>query len=278
MVGRGAGKDGYIAFDAACSISPYNPVSHYNVDICANNEEQAVTPVKDFTEVLESPKYQAKLNRHYYHTKELIQGRKNKGVVKGRTNNPKGRDGMRSGKVIFNEVHQFENYDNIKVFITGQGKVAQPRVGIFTSNGDVSDGPLDDYLARGRRILFEGEPDNGFLPFICCLDNIEQVHDPACWYMANPSLYYLPHLLQEIKDEYQDWVNHPEQNGDFLPKRMGLRIGYKDISVTDYEKVLATNRPLPKLDGMSCVVGVDYAELSDWAAVDLAFPARRRAL
>lgn len=88
MVGRGAGKDGYIAFDAACSISPYNPVSHYNVDICANNEEQAVTPVKDFTEVLESPKYQAKLNRHYYHTKELIQGRKNKGVVKGRTNNP----------------------------------------------------------------------------------------------------------------------------------------------------------------------------------------------
>lgn len=54
MVGRGAGKDGYIAFDAACSISPYNPVSHYNVDICANNEEQAVTPVKDFTEVLEA--------------------------------------------------------------------------------------------------------------------------------------------------------------------------------------------------------------------------------
>lgn len=84
--------------------------------------------------------------------------------------------------------------------------------------------------------------------------------------MANPSLYYLPHLLQEIKDEYQDWVNHPEQNGDFLPKRMGLRIGYKDISVTDYEKVLATNRPLPKLDGMSCVVRRDYAELSDWAA------------
>lgn len=68
---------------------------------------------------------------------------------------------MRSGKVIFNEVHQYENYDNIKVFTTGQGKVAQPRRGYFTSNGDISDGPLDDYLARGRRILFEGEADNG---------------------------------------------------------------------------------------------------------------------
>lgn len=267
MVGRGAGKDGFIAYTSGCALSPYNPVSHYNVDICANNEEQAVTPVKDLAEVLENPKWEAKLNRHYYHTKELIQGRKNKGVMKGRTNNPKGRDGMRSGMVIFNEVHQFENYDNIKVFITGQGKVAQPRVGIFTSNGEVSDGPLDDYLARGRRILFEGEADNGFLPFICCLQNKEQVHDRENWHMANPSLYYLPHLMQETEDEYRDWVEHPEQNGDFLTKRMGLRAGYQEISVTDYEKVKATNQPLPDMRGWSCTVGVDYAELSDWASV-----------
>lgn len=271
MVGRGAGKDGFIAFDSACSISPYNPVAHYNVDICANNEEQAVTPVKDLAEVLETPKWESKLRKHYYHTKELIQGRKNKGVMKGRTNNPKGRDGMRSGKVVFNEVHAFENYDNIKVFITGQGKVAQPRVGIFTSNGEVSDGPLDDYLARGRRILFEGEEDNGFLPFICCLESKDQVHDPENWFMANPSLYYMPHLQQEIADEYRDWKEHPEQNGDFITKRMGIRAGFKEIAVTDYEKVKATNQTVPDLQGWSCTVGIDYAELSDWAAVNLHF-------
>lgn len=271
MVGRGAGKDGFIAFDSACSISPYNPVAHYNVDICANNEEQAVTPVKDLAEVLETPKWESKLRKHYYHTKELIQGRKNKGVMKGRTNNPKGRDGMRSGKVVFNEVHAFENYDNIKVFITGQGKVAQPRVGIFTSNGEVSDGPLDDYLARGRRILFEGEEDNGFLPFICCLESKDQVHDPENWFMANPSLYYMPHLQQEIADEYRDWKDHPEQNGDFITKRMGIRAGFKEIAVTDYEKVKATNQTVPDLQGWSCTVGIDYAELSDWAAVNLHF-------
>lgn len=271
MVGRGAGKDGFIAFDSACSISPYNPVAHYNVDICANNEEQAVTPVKDLAEVLETPKWESKLRKHYYHTKELIQGRKNKGVMKGRTNNPKGRDGMRSGKVVFNEVHAFENYDNIKVFITGQGKVAQPRVGIFTSNGEVSDGPLDDYLARGRRVLFEGEEDNGFLPFICCLESKDQVHDPENWFMANPSLYYMPHLQQEIADEYRDWKDHPEQNGDFITKRMGIRAGFKEIAVTDYEKVKATNQTVPDLQGWSCTVGIDYAELSDWAAVNLHF-------
>ena len=271
MVGRGAGKDGFIAFDAAASLSPYNPVGHYNVDICAMNEDQATQPSRDLVEVLESPRHQTKLDRHYYHTKEVIQGRKNKGVMKGRTNNPKGRDGMRSGKVIFNEVHAYENYDNIKVFITGLGKVDDPRIGYFTSNGEVSDGPLDDKLAQARRILFEGEPDGGMLPFICCLQSRDQVHDPANWYMANPSLAYRPALLQETEDEYREWLEHPEQNGDFLTKRMGLRAGQREISVTDYEKVKATNRPLPRLDGWTCTVGLDYAELSDWAAVNLHF-------
>ena len=271
LVARGAGKDGLIAYDSACSISPYCESARYDVDICANDEEQATRPVKDLLEVLESPKWESKLNKHYYHTKELIQGRKNKGVMKGRTNNPKGRDGMRSGKIIFNEVHQYQTYDNIKVFITGQGKVKNPRAGYFTSNGHVNDGPLDDKLAQGRRILFENEPDNGFLPFICCLPSVDMVHDPENWHMANPSLQYLPALLKQTEKEYRDWKERPEENGDFLAKRMGLRAGFTEVSVTDYEKVLATNRELPDLKGNSCTVGIDYAELSDWAAVNLHF-------
>lgn len=271
MVARGAGKDGLIAYDSACSISPYCESARYDVDICANDEEQATRPVKDLLEVLESPKWESKLNKHYYHTKELIQGRKNKGVMKGRTNNPKGRDGMRSGKIIFNEVHQYQTYDNIKVFITGQGKVKNPRAGYFTSNGHVNDGPLDDKLAQGRRILFEKEPDNGFLPFICCLPSVDMVHDPENWHMANPSLQYLPALLKQTEKEYRDWKERPEENGDFLAKRMGLRAGFTEVSVTDYEKVLATNRELPDLKGWTCTVGIDYAELSDWAAVNLHF-------
>lgn len=271
LVARGAGKDGLIAYDSACSISPYCESARYDVDICANDEEQATRPVKDLLEVLENPKWESKLNKHYYHTKELIQGRKNKGVMKGRTNNPKGRDGMRSGKIIFNEVHQYQTYDNIKVFITGQGKVKNPRAGYFTSNGHVNDGPLDDKLAQGRRILFENEPDNGFLPFICCLPSVDMVHDPENWHMANPSLQYLPALRKQTEKEYRDWKERPEENGDFLAKRMGLRAGFTEVSVTDYEKVLATNRPLPDLKGWSCTVGIDYAELSDWAAVNLHF-------
>lgn len=271
MIGRGAGKDGMIAYGSMCLVSPFNPVRSYDVDICANKEEQATRPLTDLVEILDRPEHAAKLKKHFYHTKEVVQGRVNRGVVRGRTSNAKGNDGMRSGLVVFNEVHAYENNDNIKVFVSGLGKTKHPRIWILSSNGTVNDGPLDDYLARSRRILFDGEADRGFLPFICCLAKKDEVHDPENWYMANPSLAYLPDLFQETMDEYHDWKENPAQNADFLTKRMGLRSGFSEVSVTDYANVLRTKGELPNLDRLPCVVGIDYAELSDWAAVDLHF-------
>lgn len=271
LVGRGAGKDAFIAFCGFCLVSPYNPAPAYDVDICANDEEQAMRPVIDVIDALDMPKRAAKLKKFYYHTKELVQGRKNRGIIKGRTNNPKHRDGMRSGCIIFNEIHAYQNYDNIKVFRTGLGKKEEPREGAFTSNGDVMDGPLDDYLARAQRILNGDEPDNGFLPFVCKVPTETMVHDPENWTMANPSLQYRPTLMQETLDEYNEWKERPEEHGDFLTKRMNIRKGFREIAVTDYAKISATREPLPDLTGRNCTVGVDYAELNDFASVNLHF-------
>ena len=271
MLGRGAGKDGLIGFIAFCAISPYNPAHSYDVDICANDVEQAMRPVKDVIDVLEKPSLLQKLKRFFYHTKELAQGRKNWGVIRGRTNSPTHRDGMRSGMIVFNEVHAYQNYDNIKVYRTGLGKKEEPREGAFTSNGDVSDGPLDDMLERALRILHGGEEDRGFLPFVCRLPDEKLVDDEENWFMANPSLQYRPTLLQETRDEYNEWKEHPEEHQDFMTKRMGIRKGFKEIAVTDYANVKATNRPLLELAGWSCTVGIDYAELSDFASANLHF-------
>ena len=41
--------------------------------------------------------------------------------------------------------------------------------------------------------------------------------------------------------------------------------------MTEYGNIVATNKPLPDMNGWSCTVGIDYAELSDWAAVNLHF-------
>ena len=270
-IGRGAGKDGTIAIEAFCLTSPYNGIREYDVDICANNEDQAVRPVTDLTGFFEQPAVTRKIKRFYAWTKEKITCTRTRSVIKGRTNSPKGKDGLRSGIVIFNEIHQYENYDNINVFTTGLGKKKHPRRSYYTTNGDVREGPLDDLIADAEDILRAGAADNGLLPFICKLDSKDEVHDEAMWPKANPSLPYLPDLLLEIRKEYREWKANPNRLPAFMSKRMNLPDTIKEAAVTDWDNIAATNRPLPDLKGWQCTVGVDYSKTTDWMAVNLHF-------
>jgi len=271
LVGRGAGKDGFIAMESFAVTSPYSKISQYDVDICANVEEQAMRPVNDIIGVLETPENEQKLLKYYHHTKEMITGKKTGAVIKGRTNNPKGRDGMRSGMIVFNEIHQYQNYANIKVFKSGLGKKKHPRQLFATSDGDVRDGPLDDMKKEALEILSGEVDDNGMLPFICRLDHKDEVHDQNMWQKANPSLPYLPDLMITIQDEYQDWLRDPVANADLMTKRMNLPQTDVELAITDWENITATNKPIPDMVGHKCNAGLDYASISDWASLNLHF-------
>ena len=271
LIGRGAGKDGYIAMEGLALASPYSKLLHYDVDICANTEEQAMRPVNDILEVLEDTRNRIKMKKHFYWTKEKIVGLRTKATIRGRTNNPKSKDGMRSGIVIFNEIHQFQNYDNIKVFVTGLGKKKHPRRLYATTNGDVREGPLDELLSRAEQILKGEIGDNGLLPFVCRLDDKKEADDKSKWPKANPSLSYLPDLMTTIEKEYIDWKVNPVANADFMTKRMNLPQSATEIAVTDWDNIAATNREMPDLSGWPCVCGIDYAMINDFASVNLHF-------
>lgn len=271
LIGRGAGKDGTIALEATALTSPYNGIREYDVDICANNEDQALRPVKDIVNAFEQPKYLKKLKRFYYWTTEKVVGLDTKSTILGRTNNPGGKDGLRSGLVVFNEIHQYEDYKNINVFTTGLGKKKHPRRSYYTTQGDVREGPLDDLLETSEEILFAGNPDNGLLPFICRLDSKEEVHNEENWEKANPSLPYLPTLMEEIRKEYRDWKKHPERLTAFMTKRMNWPDGTSEIKVCNYEKIKATNRQLPDLEGRVCTCGIDFSKITDLVSVNLHF-------
>lgn len=271
MIGRGGGKDGTIAIESFCLSSPYNGIREYDVDICANNEDQAIRPVQDLTGFFEIPENIKKIRKFYNWTKERILCTKTHSTIKGRTNSPKGKDGMRSGIVIFNEIHQYENYANIDVFTTGLGKKPHPRRSYYTTNGYIREGPLDDLLEDSERILRQGEDDHGLLPFICRIDDKEEVHDSDNWTKANPSLPYLPNLKAEIEREYREWKVSPERLPAFMEKRMNYSGSVSECAVTDWKNIKATDRELPDLTGWSCSVGLDYTKTTDMAAVNAHF-------
>lgn len=269
LVGRGAGKNGYLAFEDFCLISQYNKVKKYHIDICANSEEQAMTSFNDVYDVLEENK--TKLEKHFTWNKEVIKNKKTGSELRFRTSNAKTKDGGRQGKVDFDEYHQYEDYKTINVFLTGLGKKADPRTTITTTNGDVRDGPLDKLIARSEQILNGAIDDNGMLPFICKLNDEKEVDNPKMWDKANPSLHHFPHLQAEMKKEYINYKDDPISNSAFMTKRMNIPKGNKDVEVTSWENILATNQDIPDLTGCTCIAGIDYMKTTDFLCAGLLF-------
>lgn len=273
-IGRGGGKNGFDAFVSFCAVTKTNGVREYNVDICANSEEQAKTSFDDVYNILEdplNPKDKKKMRNLFTWNKEEIVCRSTASYIKYRTNSPKSKDGMRPGMVVFDEVHAYENWKNINVFTTGLGKKDHPRRLYTTTDGDVRGGVLDALKEKSRKILSGEKHDNGFLPFMCKLDNYEEVNDPANWEKANPSIRYRESLRREISKEYEDWVENPAIATAFMTKRMNCPVAAQESPVAKWDDILATNRPLPDLYGLPCICGIDYAKTNDFVAACLLF-------
>lgn len=269
VVGRGAGKNGYLAFEDFALLTPVNGIRNYDIDICATSEEQASTTFNDIYEILENNS--TKMQRHFKWNKTEITNIKTNSTIRYRTSNSKTKDGGRPGKVDFDEKHAYENYKLIDVFTTGLGKKAMPRRTTITTMGDVRDGPLDNELAAGLEVLNGDAPDNGTLYFICRLDNEKEVYEQENWYKANPSLQYFPNLLREIQKEFEDWKRDKVNNSSFMTKRMNIPKGTEMHPVTAWENIKATNRQLPDLEGKTCVFGLDYTKTTDFLGAGLLF-------
>lgn len=269
VVGRGAGKNGYLAFEDFALLTPVNGIRNYDIDICATSEEQASTTFNDIYEILENNS--TKMQRHFKWNKTEITNIKTNSTIRYRTSNSKTKDGGRPGKVDFDEKHAYENYKLIDVFTTGLGKKAMPRRTTITTMGDVRDGPLDNELAAGLEVLNGDAHDNGTLYFICRLDNEKEVYEQENWYKANPSLQYFPNLLREIQKEFEDWKRDKVNNSSFMTKRMNIPKGTEMHPVTAWENIKATNRPLPDLEGKTCVFGLDYTKTTDFLGAGLLF-------
>lgn len=269
MMGRGNGKNGFISGVAWYLTTKYHGVPGYNVDIIANSEDQAKTSFEDIYQMLEDT--WAKSKKFFYKSKEEIVSLRTRSYIKFNTSNARTKDGKRSACLIFDEIHEYQNSDTIKVFRSGFGKRKHSRTFYITTNGYVRDGVLDDRLRIAHDVL-NGEIKNSRLcPLIYKLDDEKEADNKELWVKANPSLPYLPTLQLEIEQNFIDKDYDPTVASDLYTKRFNLPKGNAEIAVTDYSKVKATGRELPKLDGWTCTVGLDYAELSDWAAVNLHF-------
>lgn len=269
MTGRGNGKNGFISPIAWYLTTHYHGIKGYNVEIIANSQDQAETSFNDIYTVLEDT--WSKSKRFFYKTKEVITNLITRSYIKYHTSNSRTKDGKRSACLIFDEIHEYENYDMISVFTSGFGKRKHSRIFYITTQGHVREGVLDDKLKLAEDVLNGTIKDLGFLPLLYRIDDEKEALNPDMWHKANPSLKYLPELKKIMDAEFTKMKYTPSVERDFYTKRMNWPKGNMEVQVTEWDNIAATNKPLPDLTGWSCTVGIDYASLRDWAAVNFHF-------
>lgn len=271
MMGRGNGKNGFISAIAWYFTTHYHGVNGYNVDIIANAEDQAKTSFIDIYEVLE--RTWAKSKNFFYKTKQQIVNLRTNSYIKYNTSNARTKDGKRSACLIFDENHEYENWDMIKVFQSGFGKKKHSRTFHITTQGYVRGGVLDELLDLSKRILDGEVTQLRTLPLIYRLDDKEEYKDPANWPKANPSYRHFPLLQEEMQDEFVKMDYQPHLAIEFLTKRMNMPAQDNFIVVAPWEKILATNQPIPyeELENLQCIGGLDYAKTTDFASCGLLF-------
>ena len=268
MAGRGWGKNGFITSLATYMMEESHGVHKYNIDIVATAEDQAMTSFNEMYDFVVDLGDKGK--KLYDYNKTRITNRKTRSQLRFRTSNAKTKDGGRPGCVIFDEIHAYEDYENIKVFTGGLGKVPHPRRIYITTDGEVREGVLDDYKERATRIL-EGETEhNGFLPIIMKLDSIQEVGKPELWDKANPRINHNSTLKTQIESEFEEMLEIESLKEAFITKRMNLPYVSKTRTVCTWEDLVACcELPYPNISGLNFTGSVDFADLRDFASAGI---------
>lgn len=268
MMGRGGGKTGFMSV-IEWWLTSKQGIPKYHTDIVATSEDQAMESFNEIWDMLEDRP--AMYKKFFQWTKQKILFKKTKSILRYRTNNAKTKDGGRQGAVIFDEIHAYEDEESIKVFTSGLGKKKHPRRFYFTTDGNNRDGFLDQLKEEAKMILAGDRPNRRTFPFICKLDDAEEVHDFELWEKANPSVNHFPDLKLEMVGEYEKLEDRPESKIEFMTKRMNIPSSDAYDNVTTWEKILKTNQEIPDLRGMECIGGIDYADTLDFIGVGLLF-------
>ncbi len=187
-------------------------------------------------------------------------------------------DGRNVHMAVFDEIHEFRDYQLINVIKGKTKKRKQPLIIYITTLGTVIDGPLMDFYILGGQILdntgaiAQRAADRTFV----YIDEIDEEDDPAnpdCWGKANPSLGVLLDI-EDLKDEWERVRSIPAERSNFINKQLNVFTLVDELSFLDIKTIRKNNREydMDKLLGAVCYGGFDLAETEDFTSACLEFP------
>ncbi|MCM2675586.1 terminase TerL endonuclease subunit [Alkalicoccobacillus plakortidis] len=273
-MGRGGGKNGFISTLANYFISSLHGIDYYDVSIVANSEKQAKRSFLECYRTI-SKNGNEDLTEEFEAYKSSITGLETQSVFEYKTSNASSQDGGREGAVIYDEYHEMESAEIVDVFSGGLGKVDCGRQFFIGTKGFIRDGYFDIKFRECEDILNGTIPFEGIFPYICELDDLEEMNDPTQWEKANPA-FQQPlnkrgkRLFNTVLKEYKKIANNPSGYSAFVTKRMNFIMDNTENSVASTKELYATDRPFFELNTKP-IGSLDFGSVRDFSACGLLF-------
>lgn len=276
---RGGGKNGWATTLSNYFISSLHNIPHYDVSIVANTEKQAKRSFEECFMAITNEKNRilnSKFGGEFEAWKSKITGLATQSILEYKTSNASSQDGGREGCVFYDEIHEMPDSKIVDVFSGGLGKVIHGRQFFIGTNGFVRNGYYDTKYRESEAILTGLREAGGLFPFICELDDSDEVNIFEMWEKANPA-FEKPlskrgrTLFNKVKKQYAKLAYEPSGRVAFMTKRMNLPEVDLETSVATEDEIMATNRPLFDLSGKTPIGSLDFGSVRDFTSCGLLF-------
>lgn len=242
-----------------------------NVYFLANSQKQSSILFNEAKRMIDASPW---LKARFQTTRSEIRFPATNGTIVAMSAEKKDKDGENLSFGVFDEIHEYQDYDLINVMKRSRGTRKQPLIVYITTAGTVLDGPLVDMVDSGKDCLknYDQNIDERTFYFLASLDKVEEADDPRMWIKANPNLGLMK--FADLIGDYKHDRKSPREYSDWITKQFNIFAETDDLSFITPETLAKNNGhyDIKKLEGRECIGGYDLSETEDFTSACLEFP------
>lgn len=269
FVGRKNGKSTKIS-GVSLYASSKDGENGADVYLLANTKQQAGIIYDEAKKMVQkSPR----LRRQFRAKRDEITYPKSMSKIEHRASDSDKLDGLNTHFGVFDEIHEFKDYELINVIKNSRGSRMQPLIMYITTAGYQLDGPLVDYYEDSEDVLNGIIEDERTFYYMAELDDARDMHNPLHWIKANPNIGVSLNLETMIED-WKKAQTKPEEKTDYITKQfnMFVRSGANPFINAEVLRRNDEHINTDELLGRTCVGGYDLSDSEDFTSACLEFP------
>lgn len=261
MIGR---KNGKTEFDSAVGLSEWTVGQAGSQIVCASMNDENASIAFDTMDVMREifdPK-----SKDTHRNRKGLKNKVTSSMIFKMSDEQKHIDGKNIDFALLDEVHELKTNRLYKAIEQSQSIKENPKIIMITTNGFITDGFLDEELAKARAII-NGEDTSligrRFLPWLYTQDNEEEIwQDESSWIKSNPSLGQIKRL--DYLREQVDLAKKSKSDRIFvLAKDFNIHQNTAESWLNQEEYDYPAVFDLEEFRGSYCLASVDLAETTD---------------